>query len=292
MLRSLIAHVFFLFATAAIAIAGHQSARAEMPFETWLSVAADSLDQKIGQQMELSWKSLDAIGQRTAESFDRVLDQCRMGVAGRRGMQFVRAIEILVKLRDSGAARVVAPAKNWNFPEENCELQRCRVAQDTGESLHRQDSKAASSLIASKVVKNFSVLRRQVCVSHRLLRTTLSRLAIQTNHAADRIEEAVLGPAEPLVLATTQAWDQWIAAPAKQHPAELSELSLQNQEKSTLSEASGGWSASFLINYWLEVSNSAQAKLNWLTSKVRHIAEDCLESIKPQFLILELDSMA
>jgi len=76
MLRSLIAHVFFLFATAAIAIAGHQSARAEMPFETWLSVAADSLDQKIGQQMELSWKSLDAIGQRTAESFDRVLVSC------------------------------------------------------------------------------------------------------------------------------------------------------------------------------------------------------------------------
>ena len=292
MLRSLIAHVFFLFAMAAISSAGLPSARAEMPLEAWLSMAADSLDQQISQQTELSWQELDAIGQRAAESFGRVMDQCRMGVGGRRGLQLAQAIDLLVGLRKSGVTRVVAPAKNFSCPAESFEDQRCRIVLGNARSHQLLDSKAAAPPISASVVENLSAILGRKSEAHRLIHSTLTQLATQSNDAVAQLEEAVYGPAEPLVQAAGQAWDQWMTASADRNRAQLSDSSLKTREKSTLSDVSGRSVPGLLMNYWLEVSNFAQAKLNWLTSKVRHFAKAYLKSIEPQFLILEFDPMA
>ena len=95
MLRSLIAPLsFLLLALALTVLSTPRTANAEMPFEGWLSFAADSLDQQIDEQVKLSWKSFQSISQCAAENFDHMLDQCRMGVAGSRGRQLVRLIDL------------------------------------------------------------------------------------------------------------------------------------------------------------------------------------------------------
>ena len=292
MLRSLIAHVFFLFAIAATSLAGLQSARAEIPFEAWLSVAADSLDHQIAQQIELPWQTLGSIGRRTAKSFDRVMDQCRMGVGGTRGLQLVRVIDLLVELRDSGVAGVVAPTKNWNFPAENYELQQCRMVKGDLRSQPCRELKAEVSPKSAAIVENFSAVLRHGSVGQQLFQTAwLAGLAAHAKEAIVRLEEAVFSPAEPLVQAANRAWEKLTAMP-DQNRAEVSDKCEKTAEISTLSDVSTTFEAGVFASYWTDVSNSAQAKLNWLTSKVRHIAEAYLRSIEPQFLILELDPMA
>ncbi len=292
MLRSLIAHVFILIALAVIPLACPQSARAATPLEAWLRVAADSLDQQIAQQMQLPWQALDLMGQRTAERFDRVMDQCRMGAGGTRGMQLVRVIDLLVELRESGVTGVVAPAKNWNFPAEHFVLQRRKIVQENSRSSQVRGCKAAAPPISTAVIMKASVLLEQIITDRRFFPTALARLATQTNTTADRLAAAVCDPAEPLVQAARQAWDQLVVASADQKRAGLSDLSVEKPKKSTLSQASVKTQTSVLVRDWLEVSHSAQAKLNWLTSKVRHIAEACLKRIEPEFLILKVKPLA
>jgi len=120
----------------------------------------------------------------------------------------------------------------------------------------------------------------------------LDRLATQAKEAMDRLEEAVYRPAQPLVQAANRVWDRLAAMSTEQDRAETSDSRVQAPEKSALGSTTGSFAVGVLMDYWLEVSNSAQAKLNWLTSKVRHIAEACLKSIEPQFLNLELDPLA
>lgn len=287
MLRSLIAHVFFLFATVAIALTSAQSAHAEMPFEfaLWLNVATDSLDHQIDQEMQLQRQTLDLVFQRTAEGVERLMDQCRTGVGGRRGLQLVRVIDLLVELGDSGVAGVVAPAKNWNFPEENYEFRRRRVVQ--GNVQPRPKSKA----VVSPIAENFSVALGHGGLAQRF-DDTLARLATRAREEMDRFEEAVYRPAEPLVQVASRAWGKLVAGSAGQNRAEVSVSGEATPNKSMLSDGFSAFKIGELMSYWVEVSNSAQAKLNWLTSKVRHIAEAYLESIEPQFLILQLDPMA
>ena len=296
MLRSLIAHVFFLFATVAISMSGLQSARAEIPFEAWLSVAAESFDQQIYQQIELPRQTFQLLSKRTAASFGRVMDQCRMGVGGTRGLQLVRAVDLLVELRDSGVAGAFTSKKNWNFPAENFELQAHRLplsrsSQDFGRMTNEQPNRLTKS--ATKSVKKYRPWHFLLGPDggHRLVHTALARLGRHTNEAVDRLEEAVFGSAEPLILAASREWDRLTASTAHKDRADLSDSHQETPEKSALWEASKTFGPSVLMSYYLEVSNSAQAKLNWLTSKVRHIVEACLKRIEPQFLILEPDSL-
>jgi len=287
MLRSLIAHALFFFAIAASPLTGLQSARAEMPFEAWLSMAADSIDHQISQQIELPWQTLGLIGQRTTEGFDRVMDQCRMGVGGSRGLQFVRLIDLLVELRDSGVAGVVGQRKNWNFPAENFELQRCRVVRgerQSHQSLNLEEATAPTSISATEKVSAF--------LGHgnagRQLLHLFTQLASQAKEAMDQLEEEVYRPAQPLVQAANRVWDKFMATSSGENRAEVLGSDAQPPRKNTISDAAP--KAGVLSAYMVEVSNSAQARLNWLTSKVRHVAEACLKSIEPQFLILEFDN--
>jgi len=277
MLRSLIAHVFFLFAITATLLAGQQSARAEMPFEAWLSVAADSIDQQIEQQKESSWQSLRSMGQITADSFDDVMDQCRMGVGGKRGLQLVQAIDLFVELRDSGVAGVVASEKNYELP-------RCGLVQGDARSNQSRELKATMAPVAETVEENFSTLLSRGSAGLSLL----ADLVAQAKETIARLEEEAYRPVEPLVRAAHRAWDR-LTSFADQDLAEVSDSSEETEESSTLSDASNTLEASVFAGYLQEVSHSAEAKLHWLTSKVRHIAEACLKSIEPQFLILEFD---
>ena len=293
MLRSLIAHALFFIAIVASPLTGLQSARAEMPFEAWLSMAADSIDHQISQQIELPWQTLGLMGQRTTEGFDHVMNQCRMGVGGTRGLQFVRLIDLLVELRDSGVAGVVAPRKNWNFPAENFELQRCRIVQGERRSHQSQNLEEAMAPTSISVTEKVSAFLGHGNAGRQLL-YQFTQLASQAKEAMDQLEEEVYRPAQPLVQAANRAWDRLMATSLErdQDLAETSDSRSEPLEKSELSDASGSFEAGQLTDFWLEVSNSAQAKLNWLTSKVRHIAEACLKTIEPQFLALEFDPTA
>ena len=290
MLRSLIAHALFFIAIVASPLTGLQSARAEMPFEAWLSMAADSIDHQISQQIELPWQTLGLIGQRTAESFDHVMDQCRMGVGGNRGVQFVRLIDLLVELRDSGVAGVVPPRKNWNFPAENFELQRIKLVQGDRRSHQWQKLEEAVAPVSRSVGENISTVLGHGNTGRPLLQIArLKQLASQAKEAMDQLEEEVYRPAQPLVQAANRVWDKFTATSRGENQTEVSDSAAQAPGENTISDAAP--KAGVLSAYMVEVSSSAQARLNWLTSKVRRIAEACMKSVEPQFLILEFDNL-
>ena len=288
MLRSLIAHALFFIAIVASPLTGLQSARAEMPFEAWLSMAADSIDHQISQQIELPWQTLGLMGQRTTEGFDHVMNQCRMGVGGTRGLQFVRLIDLLVELRDSGVAGVVAPRKNWNFPAENFELQRCRIVQGERRSHQCRNLKEAMAPTSISVTERVSAFLGHGNAGRQLLHQ-FTQLASQAKEAMDQLEEEVYRPAQPLVQAANRVWDKFTATSRGENQTEVSDSAAQAPGENTISDAAP--KAGVLSAYMVEVSSSAQARLNWLTSKVRRIAEACMKSVEPQFLILEFDNL-
>ena len=290
MLRSLIAHVFFLFAAVGSSLAGAQSARAEVPLEfaTWLNVATDFLDHQIGQELELPWRTLDSVVQSTAEGYGCLVHQCRLGVGGTRGLQLVHAIDLVEELRHSGVAGVVTPAKNWNFPAENFELQSYKIVQGNVRSKQSSELKAE----VSPVVAVFSNAIGHASSAQRSLLNGLARLATQVNEQMDRLEKEAYRPAEPLVRSASRAWENLVASASSQRRDEVFDWQDEPSAKSSPSKSSATFDTSTILSYWQEVSNFAQAKLNWLTSKVRHIVENGLKSIEPQFLILELVPLA
>ncbi len=272
MLRSMITRVIFLIAIAASALFSVPSARAEMPFKAWLAVAVDSLDHQIGQQNELSLETFGLLHRRAKENFDRILNQCRIGVGGTRGLQLVRMIDLFVELRDSGVAGLLASSKNWNCPLENYVLQRCPMVQANAPALQRP------------VVEKFSAALEHCRSARRLFHSALARLSAQANTQMARLEMEVYRPAQSLVQAVSQPWGKWKVTATDQNRPVLAESRNMPVADNFLSAK--------MVSYWQEVSHFAQAKLNWLTSKVRHIAEACLKGIEPQFLILEFEPLA
>jgi len=239
MLRSLIAHALFFIAVVASPLTGLQSARAEMPFEAWLSMAADSIDHQISQQIELPWQTLGLI---------------------------------------------------WNFPAENFELQRIKLVQGDRRSHQWQKLEEAVAPVSRSVGENISTVLGHGNTGRPLLQIArLKQLARQAKEAMDQLEEEVYRPAQPLVQAANRVWDKFTATSRGENQTEVSDSAAQAPGENTISDAAP--KAGVLSAYMVEVSSSAQARLNWLTSKVRRIAEACMKSVEPQFLILEFDNL-
>ncbi len=288
MLRSKIARVIFIIAISIPSLTSLQSAQAEMPFDAWMTVAIDSVDHQINRQYQRPWATIEYLRRRTQQNLDRVLNQCRMGVGGTRGLQLVRGIELLEELRNVGVAGILSPAKNWNFPLENHELHRNRIVQ--GDELSLYDPVLQTAVHGTG--GTLSTVLTQCCSGQRLFQTALDQITTEANKQMASLREEVFRPTQPLVQTVIQPWEKWNVASADQKRVELVLALREPSAEQSFSGILAPFKLASLERYWLDVSNFAQAKLNWLTSKARHIAEACLKSIEPQFLALEHKPLA
>ena len=321
MLRSLIAYVSFLIAIAFALLPNMGTAHAEMPFEAWLSVATVSVDQQIDSQMERSRQSFELAAQSVAERFDQVIQQCRLGMGGARGSQLVCAVELLEQLRESGVAGVLAPAKNWGFPAEYY-VQKRQTVVSSEQKRHPQGQTKITVLeqanrgLRQRVANDETVVKIGESVYRRAEPLVLAasrgwdrlmKLAAASHRSAVANHSFVVQPAVEVQPATQ-------LQPATQPQPAVENLAMDSKFESKLDSyweyysACDRWEVTLqsirttgsaaapqrsevdmLKRCWRALSNSAQAKLNWLTSKVRHLADACLKSIEPQYLILEFE---
>lgn len=309
MLRSLIAYVSFLIAIALALLPNMGAAHAEMPFEAWLSVATDSLGQQIDSQMERSRQSFELAAQSVAERFDHVIQQCRLGMGGARGSQLVCAVELLEQLRESGVAGVLAPAKNWGFPAECYVLKRQTVVSSEQErhplgqtkiTVLEQANRGLRQRVAIKetVVRiGESVYRRAEPLVQTARRgwdglmklTAAAHRSAVANHPFEVQTATQVQPAtENLVMDSKfeskldSYWENYSAC-------DRWEVTLQSSRTTGSAATPQRSEVDMFKSCWRELFNSAQAKLNWLTSKVRHLTDACLKSIEPQYLILDFE---
>lgn len=315
MLRSLIAYVSFLIAIAFALLPNMRTAHAEMPFEAWLSVATVSVDQQIDSQMERSWQSFELAAQSVAERSDQVIQQCRLGMGGARGSQLVCAVELLDQLCESGVAGVLAPAKNWGFPAEYYVLKRQTVV-SSEQKRHQQGQtnitvlEQANRGMRQRVANNVTVVKIGESVYRRaepLVQTAsrgwdgLMKLAAASHRSAvanhffevqPAVEVQPATQAQPAVenLAMDSKFESKLDSYWEYYSAcDRWEVTLQSSRTTGSAATPQRSEVDMFKRCWHALSNSAQAKLNWLTSKVRHLADACLKSIEPQYLILEFE---